>query len=125
MRSPRSTSRAIAALAITVTLATLTSCASVAPSASGPHADPSRTSPASGPHPASIRAAIRPAPAVPGPPPGTHAQAAALARLVLANNAGCPGAGITVNGQQQPLLTDDGAEVAALAGQQVTVTSPP
>jgi hypothetical protein len=45
--------------------------------------------------------------------------------VVSANNAGCPGAGITVNGQQQPLLTDDGAEVAALADQQVTVTSPP
>jgi hypothetical protein len=43
--------------------------------------------------------------------------------VVSANNAGCPGAGITVDGQQQPLLTDDGAEIAALADQQVTVTS--
>ena len=42
--------------------------------------------------------------------------------VVSADNAGCPGAGITVNGQQQPLLTDDGAEVAALADQVVTVT---
>ncbi len=42
--------------------------------------------------------------------------------VVSANNAGCPGAGITVNGQQQPPLTDDGAEVAALADQVVTVT---
>jgi hypothetical protein len=88
MRSPACTSRAIAALAIAVTLATLTSCGSVALSSSGPRAGPSGTPPGSGPHPA----AIRPAPAIPGPPSGTQAEAAALARLLLARLILPPGA---------------------------------
>jgi hypothetical protein len=42
--------------------------------------------------------------------------------VVSANQAGCGGAGITVNGRQQPPLTDDGARVAALTDQVVKVT---
>jgi hypothetical protein len=42
--------------------------------------------------------------------------------VVSANETGCGGAGITVNGHQQPPLTDDGAEVATLTDQVVTVT---
>ena len=42
--------------------------------------------------------------------------------VVSANEIGCGGAGITVNGQQQPPLTDQGATVAALVGQVVRVS---
>jgi hypothetical protein len=42
--------------------------------------------------------------------------------VVSANDAGCGGAGITVNGRQQPPLTDDGARIAALTDQVVNVT---
>jgi hypothetical protein len=88
MRSPASTSRGIAALAVIVTLAALTSCGSIVPSAGGPHAGPGGTLTASEPHPA----AIRPAPAVPVPPSGTDAEAAALARLLLSRLILPPGA---------------------------------
>ena len=42
--------------------------------------------------------------------------------VVSANEIGCGGAGITVNGQQQPLLTDQGGTVAAVADQVVRVS---
>ena len=42
--------------------------------------------------------------------------------VVSANETGCGGAGITVNGQQQPPLVDQGGTVAALVDQVVKVT---
>jgi hypothetical protein len=89
MRSPSSTSLATAALAAMVALATLTACGSV-PAASGPRAGLSGAPSASGPHPHAD--AVRSAPATPGPPAGTRAEAAALARLLLSRLILPPGA---------------------------------
>ena len=42
--------------------------------------------------------------------------------VVTANETGCGGAGITVNGQQQPPLVDQNGTVASLVDQVVKVT---
>jgi hypothetical protein len=86
-----------ARLALAATAVTLTACGTAAaPSASGSHtspggtpsASPTRSAPATGPDSATL-----PASAIPGPPAGGRAEAAALARLLLSRVPLPPGTG--------------------------------